>query len=496
MNESITIPQSPSRSAVDRKWPRYLLLGIVTNAAIWGLASVYLMKAKPSYTSDFAVSLPAASSSANVNLPGIGQASSNSDSPYQINSQDPRENYKFLLTSKTVLKAAANELGMEVGEFGQPRVAVISNTTLMKVELAGKTPEEAQNKTKALYKALEAKLDELRNQQLSQQDRVLQESLNTSQNKLKEAQRKLSEYKASALLKSAEQINSLTTNIEQLRKQRAEAVAQQEQANGKVMKLSSNLNLSGQQAADGFILQTDPVFKRALQDYSESNAAYVGLNARFLPNHPAVIEEKAKRDAAQATLVSRASALLGRQVSPATIAQLNFTNTGESGSARSTLSEQLVTAEAERQGYASQAQALDQQIALLENRLKGLSQKESTLEDLQREVRTAEVVFSSTLTRLDLGKSNVSAAYPQIQVFSDPSLPKSANSPKKLFVLAGAGLGSIFCTNGLLLLWLRQRKKRSPKRDSISTETAVLRPSKIPEMVELNSNHKGSLNSK
>ncbi len=491
MTKLLTISQSPSKSAVQPTWPLYLILGIVTNTAIWGLALLYLKIASPSYTSDLAISLPAAGSATNVNLPGIGQASSSSDSPYQIPSQDPRENYKFLISSKPVLQEAAKALNMRLSEFGQPRITTIANTTIMKIELAGDTPEQAQNKNIALYKALQVKLNDLRDAQVVQQDKILQETLDSSQTKLKAAQKRLSEYKASSILSSGTQISNLSTNIEELRKQRAEILAQQQQANGRVIELSTNLRLSAKQAGDAFILQTDPVILKSLQDYTTFNANLIGFNVKFLPNHPAVIEERAKRDAAEAALLNRARSLLGRPIGKDVIMQLNLNNTQSSGSAKAALSQELVTAQVDREGFEAQAQALDQQISQLEIRLKTLAQKESTLEDLEREVRTGEAVFSSTLTRLDLGKSTVSAAYPQLQIFTDPSLPQSVTSPKKLFVYAGAALGSLFCTNGLVLFWLRQRKKRSPKRvDSTLVEGTQLRSESMPEVFELTNNHK------
>ncbi|MGA9379790.1 MAG: hypothetical protein WBV73_13590 [Phormidium sp.] len=495
MTNTLTIERNSSKSRVGLipSWLPYLAIGIVTNVVIWSLAIAYLKVASPSYTSDFALSLPATGSSSNVNVPGIGQASASSESPYQINSQDPRENYKFLLTSKSVLKSAAQKLNMTSREFGQPRITIISNTTLMKVELAGDSPKIAQNKARVLFEALQEKLDQLRKQQIEQQDRVLQGSLAGSETKLKEAQKRLSDYKVATALNSTGQIANLSTNIEQLRKQRAEVVAQQQQAAGRVLELSGNLKISSEQASEGFVLQTDPIFQKAFQDYSESNAAYNNLMSRFLPTHPAVIEEKAKRDGTEALLLNRGSILLGRPINQRIIAQLNQSNTGSNSSAKTTLSQQLVTAKAEKQGLAAQARALQEQIAILEQRLKTLGQKESTLENLEREVRTAEAVFTSTLTRLDLGKSTVSGSYPQTQVFSDPSLPGSATSPKPLFVFAGAALGSLFCSNGILLFWFYQRKKRMRKDDGfISLEETGLNSDRLPEMLELTKNSKQS----
>ncbi|HEY9853022.1 MAG TPA: hypothetical protein V6D28_26355 [Leptolyngbyaceae cyanobacterium] len=494
ISDSLTISKLSSPSSVRRTWPIYLFAGIAINATIWGLALFYLKMASPSYTSDFAISLPAASSAANVNLPGIGQASASSESPYQVTSQDPRENYKFLLTSREVLNAAAESLKIESSEFGQPRVTTIGNTTIMKVELAGETPEQAQSKTVALLNALQNKLNELRLKQSSQQDLILQQSLNSSQNKLKEAQKKLLDYKANSNLNSADQVSSLTTNIEDLRKQRAQIIGQERLANGRLQELSINLNLNAKQAGDAFILQTDPIVQKLLQDYTESNAVLIDLNNKFLPNHPAVIDRVSRRDAAQAALLRRASAIVGRSVSIAELTQLNLSNTEQGASAKADLSQQLVVAQAERQGLAAQARALDQQIAQLESRLKILTQKEATLVNLERDVRTAEAVFSSTLARLDLGKSTVSGAYPLIQLFSEPSLPGSSTSPKKIFVYVGAALASLFCSNGLFLLWLRQRQKRKPKQLEPTTGELVAALSvPKPEAADVNKNGKKPL---
>jgi phage shock protein A len=87
-------------------------------------------------------------------------------------------------------------------------------------------------------------------------------------------------------LNSEEQIKDLTTNIEQLRRQRAEILAQQQQATTRLKELSTNLKLSAGQATDAFRLQTDQIFQQNLKNYSEASAALVVLESKFLPNHP------------------------------------------------------------------------------------------------------------------------------------------------------------------------------------------------------------------
>lgn len=451
------------KSAFSRRWLSYLLLGLTTNVAFWASGFLYLKVTPPTYISYSAVNLPGSSTNANVSLPGIGQASYENISPYaSSSSQDPRENYKFIAQSEPVLKAAAANLNMSLGEFGEPRIKVVDNTTVMTVEFKGTSPHEAQNKSLAFHKALEARLNELRSQEAVRRDVGFQTGLNSSQKKLQIAQKNLSNYKASSGLNSDAQIKDLTTNIEQLRRQRAEVLASQQQTSTRLQQLSANLKLSAPQATDAFALQTDQVFQQNLKNYSDASASVVVLESKYLPDHPILVSEKAKRDAAQSALLARSQLILGRPANIETIKTLNLSNT-VSGNSRELLLQQLVTVQADQKGLVSQAQAINEQINLLESRLKNLTQQESKLDALKRDMQVAEAVFSSTLTRLDIGKSNTFGSYPLIQILTEPSLPENPTEPKKAYVYLGAALGSLFSSTGFLLLWLRANKNKPSK---------------------------------
>ena len=467
MANYIAIPGYPSESAAKRgRWQLYLLLGIATNVVMWGSALLYLKVTPPTYTSHSAVNLPGQGSNANVNLPGIGQASYENLSPYAIAStQDPRENYKFIAESEPVLKAAADQLNMSLGEFGKPQTKVLVNTSVMTVEFNGASPKEAQTKSFAFYKALQTRLVQLRTQESIQRDVGFQIGLNSAQKKLETAQKRLSDYKARSGLNSEDQIKDLTTNIEQLRRQRAEILAQEQQATTRLKQLSTNLKLSAGQATEAFVLQKDQIFQQNLKNYSDASAAVVVLESKFLSNHPTVVAEEAKRDSAESALLARSQSLLGRELNLATLKQLNLSSGNNSNTAQETLLQQLVTVKADQQGFTSQAQAIDQQITQLEKRLKNLAQQESKLDALKRDMQVAEAVFSSTLTRLDLGKSNVFGSYPLIQIVADPSLPHSPTEPKKSYIYLGAAVGSLLSTTGVVLLWLRDRKGSALKSD-------------------------------
>ena len=140
-----------------------------------------------------------------------------------------------------------------------------------------------------------------------------------------------------------------------------------------------------------------------------------------------------------------------------TLEHLNLTSIA--GAGRVNLFQQLVAVEAEQKGVLAQAQALDQQITLLGRRLQKLAQKQATLDSLERNVKIAEAVFSSTLAKVELGKADIFVDYPLVQIFVEPSLPEKLTSPKPMFVLGGAFLGSLFSTMGLIILWWRQNMK-------------------------------------
>jgi uncharacterized protein involved in exopolysaccharide biosynthesis len=451
----------PSKSLANRgRGLLYFLIGLATNLGFWSAAFIYLKATPPTYTSSSAVNLPGAWSNANVNLPGIGQANYENVSPYAaLATQDPREIYKFLADSEPVLKAAASQLNMSLEEFGKPRLKVIVNTSLMSVDFQGSSPEEAQNKSFAFYKALQVRLNELRSQEASQRDKGYQTALTASQKKLATVQKRLSDYKARSGLNSEEQIKDLTTNIEQLRRQRAEVLAQQQQASTRLAQLSANLKLSAGQATDAFTLQSDQIFQQNLKNYSDASATVVILESKFLPNHPTLISEKAKRDSAQQALLERGQTLLGRPVSLASIKQLNLSSNNSGNNApRDALFQELVTVQSDQQGFTAQAQEIEQQITQLEVRLKTLTQQQITLDSLKRDTQIAETVFSSTLARLDLGKSNTFGSYPLIQLVLQPTLPEHPSSPKKKLVLLGTASGSLFVSLGLVVLWWRERK--------------------------------------
>lgn len=491
MSKSIKISNSPpDPRQVSERIPKsrklfYLGIWLLFNTAIWSAALLYLRLKSPTYSSTWTINVPFSGGSTNLSLPGIAQASSMADSPYRSYA-DPRESYKLLALSDDFIEAAANQLRIPVKEFGNPKIKIIDNTTLMKFEIKGNTPKQAQEKALAIQHTLEATLDKLIKQEITHQDSNLEGGMSSDAKKLQIAEQRLSNYKSRSRLSSNEQLRDVTTNLELLRRQRAEIAAQLQETRAKVTQLSVSLGLSAEDAADALTLQSDRLFQQYLADYSQVSAELVNLNSKYLPDHPAVITKKIKLDAYATALLQQGQSILRRPVSQTTLKQLTMNSGGssESSSQRAALLQELITLQTQSQGTQAQTKELDQQIAQLESRLKMLSEQESELDNLQRNVKISEAVFSSNLTKQTLSKSDVSAStYPKISIFISPNVPKKPSSPKKLFVLAGTGACSFFLTTLLATLLIRERKRQHTKKIVWTTSASA------------NSTSIGSLNS-
>lgn len=473
---------SPSFSeSVGTPWRllRYLVLGIGINVGIWSLTFFYLKVTKPAYSSKWTLVLPETGTLTQVDIPGLGGASSRATSPYSDRTQDPRAKYVAIAESDAVIEAAAKKLNLPEETFGEPRIKVVDNATLMDFEIKGDTPEEARNKALALQEAFENRLTELRKEEVEVKNRSFQKTVDEAKQRLDASQKRLSEFKAKTGLGSKIQLEQISDRIEELRRQLADLMSQKQQAVANFDSLSNNLNLSAKQASEAFILQTDPIFQQNLKDYSDATTTLTVLNSRFLPDNPAVQRERSKQASARAALLSRSQTLLGRPTNLEDISRINLNGggtNGPAGSGRETLLQQLVQVQADAQGREASTRELSNQIAALEARYRVMTQNALTLDTLERDARIAEAIFSSALTALDVGESRADS-YPPLQMMIQPNLPSKPTSPKKSFAFLGAALGTVLISSGLFLLWLRPyllRKQKASKSDSLkSPETVV-----------------------
>lgn len=450
---------APVEASESAAWPwlrvgKYLIVAVLVNGALWAGVFQYLKTTKPVYTSQLTLNVAGAGQGVTVNVPGIGQATTSTTTPFG-STADPRENYKLMLSGSAILEQAAAIAGVKPDKFGQPKVKIVNNTTMMEISITGQDQAMTQKKAWALYEALSERLDSLRLGEQGKRNQAIQKAVSDAQAKLTAAQSQLSRYKAASGLTSSDQVTNLINTIELLRKQRAELIAQAKQADDRQTQLSADLSLSPELAADALLLQTDQEFQKSLKDYSETTVALDTLLESRGENYPDVVELRENKAALQALLLARGKTLLNKALDQKTLERLSLDNSGGSGVKRGELFQELVLANAEYQGAMGQLTALTQEMKSLETRLGTLTQKQSILDRYLRDVQIAEAIFTSTLAKVDLSKSDPYGSFPLLQLVEDPDLPEEPTAPRPQLVLVGAALGSTLITLALTLIWWR-----------------------------------------
>ena len=441
---------------------------LLINSIMILVAFLALKKTKQTYTTQVNLSIPSSSSNMSVNVPNISNTSISNSSPYGA-SRDPRASYQLIIESEQVLSQAATSLNLPLKEFGKPSIKLVDETTVMKMTLSGDSTEEVQAKANALYESLQARLDQLRNEEIDRREFGVQSSLGASRKKLMAAQDQVSRYRIRSGLSSDEQIKDLAKNIEELRRSRTALLAESSKSQTRLNELTQNLGISSQQASESFVLQSDLLFQQTLKNHSDITADLVILESRYMPQAPEVLLEKAKQKDVQSALLSRGSQLLGRSIDRTMVDRLTLTGSSVSsnGGSREALFKDLVTTQVEGNGTTSQVKTLDAQILQLESRLQTLVQKQSGLDTLKRDLQMTEAVFSSKLTQLDVNRGNVYDSYPLLQKLSGPDTPQQILFPNPIYIMLGTAAGSLFISSAIIAYTFRQ--SRPPKIKLIST---------------------------
>ena len=440
-----------------RRWKNAIGPLLLVNTMMALIAFVALQNTRQTYATQIKLSIPNSSSNMSVNVPNISNTSILSSSPYGA-SRDPRASYQLIIESEQVLSQASTRLNLPLKAFGKPTIKLVDETTVMNMTFSGDTSKEVEAKANALYDVLQARLDQLRKEEIDKRELGVQSSLGDSRKKLMMAQDQVNKYRIQSGLSSDEQIKDLAKNIEDLRKSRTSFFAESSKSGARLKELTQNLGVSPQQASESFALQSDILFQQILKNYSDITANLVIIETSFTPQTPKVQLERARQQEVQSALLSRGSQLLGRSIDQATVDRLVLTgsSTGANGGSREALFKDLVITQVEGNGTTSQVKTLDAQIQKLEYRLQDLVQKQSGLDTLKRDLQMTEAVFSSKLTQLDVNRGNIYDTYPLVQKLSGPDIPKEVLFPNPIYILLGTAGGSLFISSAIIAYTFRQ----------------------------------------
>ncbi|MCK8043285.1 exopolysaccharide biosynthesis protein [Shewanella sp. 1CM18E] len=440
-----------SQRTVKQRQQAYLRATLLLILLIWLLVLLFIFASPSRYVSQWTLILPGSGAGAHVTLDSVGQANSSTTSPYTSSAIDPRINYKTIASSKSLLASAAKTLQLTAGEFGSPKLKLPNQTGIMQFSIKAQSAKAAQQKAWAHYHSLQAILSELRSDEIEQREDAIRVGMASFANKVSHTQEKLLEFQSEHGLVSLDQFKELALTMERLRHNKVNLVSELQGVKASQKMLEIHLSLTPKQAAGLLTLKNDQLFQQLLISYTRVTASLAEYRSRFGKRHPKVVTYRDEQTSILSALSKRCKTLLGY-----TDKRLMLMLSADDLDGRAQLMQQLLTLNTEAEGLRHQIDTLTQQIHDWNHRFTDSNDDAAKLEDLQREHQVATAVFTSALAKMDIGKSDIYAAYPLLQLMAAPSLPEKPDNLLVLLALVGGFAASISIIAGMGMLWIRK----------------------------------------
>ncbi|KZN41227.1 GumC family protein [Pseudoalteromonas luteoviolacea] len=442
----VTTPYSRFRASVYRALHRpYLVACLISYVIIVMLVIVYLQKA-PTYKSDLDIVLPGTGANSQVSIDEVGQVVSSTSAPFG-KGYNPRVNYKEMLMSRNLIENAAQSLNIHIRDFGNPKIRLTEQTSILNVETTANSAKMAQQKAWALYDALQAQLDHLRADEVKRRDESIKAVLDQYRERLNATRNNIIDFQQRSLLVSGEQLLRETATLATIKERMVMIQAEIGQSDDYVNQLSVDLGVSPAMAGQAFVLQSDGEFRGYLSELTSSASQLSEYRSRWGDGHPKVKAEFARFEQSKQSLRNRSQGLVGPNAAHI-FTSLDLKNNPK----RAQLFADLINAYALNKGKQAQFLELDQAQVLLNEKIKIYAREAAELERLEREFDLAEAVFTSAAARLEAGKADVFASYPIVQLMTPPSVAMKPVSPKKSLAVAAALFAMIFTSAAILMV--------------------------------------------
>jgi uncharacterized protein involved in exopolysaccharide biosynthesis len=432
------------------KWP-YLMFTLCAYVFIALIVFLYLNKAAV-YKSELELVLPGTGASSSVSMDNIGQVVSQTSAPFSAGGFNPRVNYKEMLLSRGVLKLAREKTSLSAPSFGQPKILLTEQTSILAVTITGSSAELAKAKGWALYTSLQEELNRLRADEISRRDVSIQSVLDEYRVRLNEARANILQFQEGSFLVSQDQFTLLVTSLQSIKEKQLYVKAQAANLSDYSYGLAKNLGVSSDLAGKAFLLQSDVQFRGLLKELDVSTAKLSEYQSRWGEGHPKVVAEQQRYDGARQALLSRSNEIAGPHA-----ANIFGGADMQMNPKRAQLFADLIEATARQKGAQAEIDDLQRSELHLSDQLKIFARESAVLDRLQREFDLAEAIFTSAAARLEAGKADVFASYPLLQLLTEPSLPTEIHSPIPALGMAAGIVGIIFITSGVTVLCNRRR---------------------------------------
>jgi uncharacterized protein involved in exopolysaccharide biosynthesis len=428
----------------------HLRFAVVSIMVLWLIVLSVLSFLPKQFASKATLIIPGATTSVNVSLDRIGQTSTSPTSAYNTVALSPKVVYKEMLMSDEVRSAAARSLGLELSEFGAPRIKLIDETALINIEIRGRKPADVHRHHVALIAALQKRLERLRADELETRTAAIRENMKFYETNLAEARGKISLLQATSGLQTELQFNEVAMTLIRRSQRLSELKADLQRLENEHAMLATRVGVDASTAAVALKMVADPTLGKLLGDYSDALSGFQTDAKRLGGANPFLMQLRRRvetlRDALE-VVTSRFGVS-----DPQMINVLMRTTTS---SQQADLMKQLVAIEGVLAGRRAEVATTAVDVAALEAQHTRFGKAAAELEDLKKSQLVAEAVFSTAMARINTTKSDIYGSYPLVQTLAAPNLPTEASGTQGLYGIAGGVLGTLLLALGWFLAWLR-----------------------------------------
>lgn len=315
------------------------------------------------------------------------------------------------------------------------RVAPIKGTDLIELSYRDRDPLLAQRVVEALCTVYLESTEATRRERVMAGVKIVDEHLETAQDRLQEAEARLQEFKQSLGSVSLDQeirasVGGLN-ELDQLIRHRRLAL---ESLQAKASSLRSRLRMSPQEAMEAVTLAQSPRIRSLQEQLVEAETSPLRTQG-LAPGHPELVALDARITMLKRELSGEIQSLVGqdRSLSPLDEIQLG-------------LLRELTSVEAEMQATQAGMAAAERSRAALSASMKQLPAHERTLERLQREVQIAGQIYQDLLHKRAQAQQHLSNAPSYAQLVQAPAIPERPLNPlggqaATILLLASMGAG-------------------------------------------------------
>ena len=431
--------------------PRYALIFTLGSASVWTPITAYVTMTPPSFTSGVSLILPGSGAQASVNLTDIGQASSSAASAFSSSRISPTQTYKRLLAAHRTLDRAADAVGLDLAQFGAPRIKLVDETSLIHFEMTGGSPEDAQARADAVLDVFLDELDTLRSDEIEHREQAASAAIAGYEHAVTDLRVEIAAVQEESGLISRDHYEALVAERDALALRLEDAMSERDAAEAAKCALSARLGVDPETAALNLRLHADPEFQELANALALQSSDLAENRGRYGARHPKVTHAMQAVAGAKAQLATRGRAVIGEGAA-VHMARLDMSP----DPARAALLSDLVAHATEAEARAATVAAQTHQLRLLDARVARLAPLAARLDELTRDYKVAEAVLASALARTDTSRADIFASYPLVQVLADASLPDQATSPQPKIAVAAGIAATIMLLMTLTLAWVRR----------------------------------------